>query len=372
MDPVTTSQDAAVPNAAPQSTAQRVAARYGRFARYDVAGYSPVYEAWARAVEDTPEVAARIAGLPEAKRQPNLVFAAVRVVGGDGDRSTASSLDTGFFLDTVRNHWDAVERIVRTRSTQTNEAARCGVLLPFLARIARQEDRPLALLEVGHSAGVCLHPDQYAYRYSVAGRTPAAGPISPVPGPSKRPDGPSRVHLTTDLRGDLRGLPPVPASVPEIAWRGGIDLNPLDPTDPDDRAWLRTLVWPEHTDRRRRLDAALDVAAVGIDTGQVDVRTGDLLEELPAMLQRIPDGIVPVVLHSAVLAYVPGDRRAAFVDDMRTRVAAGELHWISNEGVKVVDHPGRPDLVTPEFLLAVDGVPQAFAHQHGAYLRSLS
>ena len=50
---------------------------------------------------------------------------------------------------------------VLARATQTNEAGRCAVLLPFLAELPQ----PLALLEVGASAGLCLLPDRYSYRY---------------------------------------------------------------------------------------------------------------------------------------------------------------------------------------------------------------
>ena len=42
------------------------------------------------------------------------------------------------------------------RSTQTNEAGRCAALLPVLALLPQ----PLALLEVGTSAGLCLFPDR--------------------------------------------------------------------------------------------------------------------------------------------------------------------------------------------------------------------
>jgi hypothetical protein len=45
------------------------------------------------------------------------------------------------------------------QSTQTNEPGRCAALLPMLARLPE----PLALLEVGASAGLCLLPDFYTY-----------------------------------------------------------------------------------------------------------------------------------------------------------------------------------------------------------------
>ena len=53
-----------------------------------------------------------------------------------------------------------------SRATQTNEPARCAVLLPVLARLPQ----PLALLEVGASAGLCLLPDHYGYDYGAAER----------------------------------------------------------------------------------------------------------------------------------------------------------------------------------------------------------
>ena len=53
----------------------------------------------------------------------------------------------------------------------------------------------------------------------------------------------------------------LPDRLPEVAWRGGIDLNPLDVTDGDDMAWLTNLVWPEHDDRRGGCRRAIEIAA---------------------------------------------------------------------------------------------------------------
>jgi hypothetical protein len=65
---------------------------------------------------------------------------------------------------------------VSNRTTQTDEAGRCAVLLAGLAQ-------PLALLEVGASAGLCLYPDRYAYRYGehAVGTGEAAASRPPVP-----------------------------------------------------------------------------------------------------------------------------------------------------------------------------------------------
>ncbi|MFE4537493.1 DUF2332 family protein [Streptomyces scopuliridis] len=60
-----------------------------------------------------------------------------------------------------------------SRRTQTNEPGRCATLLPALAAL----DGPLALIEVGASAGLCLHVDRYSYDYGhthLTGRDPQA------------------------------------------------------------------------------------------------------------------------------------------------------------------------------------------------------
>ena len=51
-----------------------------------------------------------------------------------------------------------------THRTQTNEPGRCATLLPLLASLPQ----PLALVEVGASAGLCLYPDKYSYRYATS------------------------------------------------------------------------------------------------------------------------------------------------------------------------------------------------------------
>lgn len=130
---------------------------------------------------------------------------------------------------------------VLTRSTQTNEPRRLATLMPVFAEIAKQSGGPLALVEVGASAGLCLYPDRYSYQWARAGALIAPG--------------------TPILRCDVAGEMPVPDEGPEIAWRGGSDLNPLDVTDESSMRWLQTLVWPEQAGRRELLAAAAAVAS---------------------------------------------------------------------------------------------------------------
>jgi hypothetical protein len=239
------------------------------------------------------------------------------------------------FLD----RWDDVHRTILSRSTQTNEAARCAVLLPFLAALPQ----PLALLEVGASAGLCLLPDRYSYRYDDGTHLdPEAGPSEVV----------IQCHLGADV--------PSPRALPQVAWRAGIDLSPVDIHDPGSCEWLETLIWPGQHDRRDRLRAALGIAR----RDPPRVVSGDLNEVLPALAAEAPPDATLIVFHTAVLAYLAAEARDRFVDQVR--VLPG--HWISNEGRSVLPMlrlPGPCPDDEGRFILAVDGRPRAMTDPHG-------
>jgi hypothetical protein len=154
--------------------------------------------------------------------------------------------------------------------------------------------------------------------------------------------------------------------VPQVVWRAGVDLNPLDPADPGTAAWLETLIWPEHEHRRRRLAAALRLAA----TAGVRIDRGDLLGHLAALVAEAPAGATPVILHSATLAYLaPEDRAAA-----ATAITSSGARRISFEGRGVVT-PARdlPGPVTPDtlFVATLDQEPFALANGHGSTMTLL-
>jgi hypothetical protein len=165
------------------------------------------------------------------------------------------------------------------------------------------------------------------------------------------------VHLSCTTSGPV----PVPDRLPEVAARIGIDLNPLDVTDPADRAWLRALVWPGPVEEERlqRLDAAASVAAQDPPT----LLAGDLVERLPDALALVPDGATPVVLHTAVLPYVGSDHRAAFVELVRSL----PVRWVAQEGAGMVPGTGQPypGGWGPYFVLSLDGRPLAHTAPHG-------
>ncbi|KAB2689319.1 DUF2332 domain-containing protein [Brucella pseudogrignonensis] len=318
-----------------------LASRYHRFAVREACGRSPLYEHLAMSISEDAEVLGLISALPQPKQQPNLLLAVYRHLFGVPSNYSE-------FKRVLLKRFDAVRSIILRRSTQTNEPGRCALLLPVLAKLPQ----PLALLEVGASAGLCLFPDRYGYEY---------------PSRSLRPWGEDNSYPVFPCKAAANIQ--LPETLPQIVWRAGLDLNPLDAGDKDEAAWLETLIWPEQVERRHRLRLALGIVAAERPT----IVKGDLLgPEFAALCLQAPQDATLVVFHTAVLAYVSnnGDRMG-FAD----QVSALSDIWICNEAPGVMPHFGFSSADAPSpgaFLLSVNNQPTAWTDPHGAWIETIT
>jgi len=312
---------------------QDLADRYLQFARNEARGVSPTYERYAHSTAENSALLDHLLELPNGKQQPNLLFAATRHAVGLPDAD-------GDFAKHALAAWGEVRPVILSRSTQTNEPGRCACLLPALAQI----NEPLALIEVGAAAGLCLFPDRYGYDY---GRAHLAAPDQSAP------VFPCKASMQT----------PIPLSHPDIAWRAGLDLNPLDVGNEEDMKWLKTLVWPEQTDRSARVDAAIAVAR----RDPPHIVAGDLLEETEALALQAPAGSHLVIFHTAVLNYVTPDVRKEFATLVKDLGAT----WLANEGARILPNVVSATVLEdrPEaFVLSSDGRAIARTGPHGQFI----
>jgi hypothetical protein len=310
-----------------------IAREYRTFARLEARDRSPAYESLAEAVADDATVIEFISSLPPAKRQPQLVFAAARYALG-------APAGIGQLRALVTESPAELTHLILTRRTQTNEPARCAVLLPALARLPQ----PIALIEVGASAGLTLLADRYSYDYAghfLPGRDPGA----------------------PTFRCDPRGPVPLPSRLPEIAWRAGLDLNPLDVMSEDDVRWLSCLVWPGEGDRAQQLTAAIATAR----RDPPAVHRGDLLSDLPALASQVPEGLHLVVYNCSVLYQVTPDERERFAATVRALNAS----WLASEEPGMVAGTNRFSLDELQCVLTLDGHAIGRADGHGAWLQWL-
>lgn len=311
--------------------------RYARFAEHEAPGRSDLYVEWADGVARDPALAAILARIPENRRQPPLVFAVTRMLG-------SGLVGVEEWREFVIAHADEVVAECTARRLQTNEPLRLAPLLPVLAEI----QGPIALLEVGASAGLCLYPDRYSYRV-----VDSSGQLRQALDPE---GGPSAVVLQSVVDGDLP-----PLALPEVVWRAGIDLTPLDARDERDRRWLRGLVWPGEEGRAERVDAALEIAA----SDPPLLVAGDAIDRLDALAAQAPRDATLVVTTPGVLVHIPRAARSALVE----RIRGLDARWITIDPPALIDvwEPPVDAADWPGFVVALDGSVRACADPLGRW-----
>lgn len=214
---------------------------------------------------------------------------------------------------------EEMRRLITTQRVQTNEVGRCACLLPAFSLVAQHgAGRPLALVEIGASAGLHQLWDRYAYDYGAAG---FAG------------DQASPVRLRCEARGD--GRLPLPERLPAVSYRVGLDLTPIDVRDVDAVRWLRALIWPEHLDRMRALDAAVALAR----QHPPRLIAGDAAETLPALLAEVPGDATLCVYHSYALNQMPAAVRERILQHITAAGRERDVYRVSQEWYAQDDNP---------------------------------
>lgn len=167
---------------------------------------------------------------------------------------------------------------------QTNEVRRAGPLLAVASWLAaRFAGRPLRLSELGASAGLNLMFDRFALDL----------PDLSLGDPR------SALRLTPDWQGRL---PPVAPII--VTDRRGVDLNPLDPANPDHALRLLAYLWPDQPDRIARTSAAIAMASAPVDRD-------DAAPWLAARLADPLPGAIHLVYHTVAWQYFPAATQAA-------------------------------------------------------------
>jgi len=297
--------------------------RFERFARREC-HVSPLYERLALGIAGDPELLAIAARAKPGQPVPNLFLAAVHFLLltrpqhplaalypslSPGSSAAADPYPSfrGFCLE----HPEEILGLISTHLVQTNEVRRCGCLLPAFAHVAQQtKGRPLALVEIGASAGLNLLWDRYGYDYGTGRRY--GNPRSPV-------------QIGCTLLGNQQ--PMLPVVLPAVATRLGLDLNPIDVRDPAAALWLRALVWPDEVGRVGMLQQAMQVA----QHDPPRLLAGNALDLLPEVLATVPADQTLCVFHTHTINQFPPEARRRLSALLAEHVAGQDLYRISIE-----------------------------------------
>ena len=169
------------------------------------------------------------------------------------------------------------------------------------------------------------------------------------------------------------GDPPIADRLPAFVQRVGIDLSPIDLSDPADARWLLACVWPD-TGRAERVEASIRLVQQDPPT----VVAGRANAVLPSVLADLPADATAIVMTTWAFGYFSMDERAEFVDLLHAESRRRPIAWVSAEGAGTVEalaDLGPGDSSGPDVLGALlfdDGVSTAhllaYAHPHGNWI----
>ncbi|WP_240507999.1 DUF2332 domain-containing protein [Virgibacillus indicus] len=272
--------------------------RFKAFAEKECAGSSELYEHLSLKIAEDNELLELSSYVREGQPVPNLLLAAIHYLLLKGTvhklrdyypnlTERPKSLKNSFpnFKDFCSSHRDQIIPILGEKIVQTNEVKRCGYLYPVFSYIYEKVQKPLALIEIGTSAGLQLLWDKYAYSYN----------SDEIYG-----DKQSTVHIKSEIKGKNRQLS---KNIPLVTDRYGLDLHINDLSNAEDSLWLNSLIWPEHKERRTLFTKA--AACVRNNRYKLQFIEGDGVEKLPGLAEEIPDASAICIYHTHVANQMP-------------------------------------------------------------------
>ena len=267
------------------------------------------------------------------KRQPapNMLFAAVQYLllnGAEHPLTAHYPIISGverpmqpafpLFRDFCLEHREEILELLGTRATQTNVVRRCTCLLPAFSIVSREAGgAPLALIDLGASAGLNLNFDRYGYRYQRGGAEVL-----------RWGEADARVGLEAELLGV--GTPDLARSI-DVVRRVGVDTNPIDLRDHDQLTWLRALIWPEHVERHQRLVEA----AAELERQPIELLRGDGAELLPRLIADVPSDAALVVYATVAPYQFSRDARRKVEEALAAASQTRELWFVTLDGVDI-------------------------------------
>ena len=273
-------------------TIEMLSQRFTNFAENECKGSSELYEFLASEIAKDEELLEICNNARSGQPVPNLIFGAVQFLLLKGKEHRVKEFYPSLvinpldhkesfesFKDFCLLNKDEIIHIIQTKLVQTNEVRRCGYLYPVFSYVYAKTKKPLALIEIGTSAGLQLLWDQYSYTYNT---NEVFGNID------------STLNITSESKNDR--TPFLRGTSPPVTTRVGIDLNPVDLNDEEEKLWLKSLIWPEHIERQTMFENA----AENMKGNPIQLVKGDGIALLKQFVENVPFDNTVCIYHTHV------------------------------------------------------------------------
>jgi hypothetical protein len=283
--------------------------RFKNFAKRECRGSSELYEYLSLKIAEDDEMLELSSYAREGQPVPNLFLGTVHYLLLKGKEhnlkeyyqsivESPRGIEDSFahFKDFCQLYREEIISILKSKLVQTNEVRRCAYLYPSFCFIYNKVKKPLSLIEIGTSAGLQLLWDKYCYSY---GNNEVYG--------NKH----SNVHITAEIKGD--NIPSFLLNSPPIASRVGLDLHINDLANSEDYLWLKSLIWPEHQERRELFENAANL----FYKNPVKLIEGDGIALLADVVEQIPENTTICIFHTHVANQIPEDSKYELIEKIK-------------------------------------------------------
>ncbi|MFA1822026.1 DUF2332 domain-containing protein [Virgibacillus oceani] len=300
----------------------RLSKNFKVFAEHECKGSSELYEFLSLKIAEDNEILELASHARAGQPIPNIMFGAVHYLLLKGKahylrefypsiakepRNTVDSYV--YFKDFCEQYTDEIISILENKLVQTNEVRRCAYLFPIFNYIYDIVKKPLALIELGTSAGLQLLWDKYSYSYETDEVYGEKG---------------SKVHITSEIKGE--NMPILQGTAPPVASRIGVDLHTVDLTNNEDSLWLNALIWPEHNERRELFTKA----AACVKDNPIILIEGDGVEMLQGLTKNVSKDYAVCVFHTHVANQMSSNQKKTLLEQVSTIGADREVFHLYN------------------------------------------
>ena len=285
---------------------ERLSTIFTSFAENECKGSSELYEYLALKIAKDNELLDLCTYARQGQPVPNLLFGAAHFLLLKGNEHKLKEFYPSlisnpkppigsfeYFKDFCLLNINKIIQILQTKLVQTNEVRRCGYLYPIFSFIYEKTKKPLALIEIGTSAGLQLLWDKYSYTIN---KNDLVGNLD------------STLQISTECIGDE--LPFLKPTSPPVSTRIGIDLNLVDLTNEKELLWLKALIWPEHKERLTLFEQAANYVV----DAPIQFVEGDGVTLLKTFVDKIAMDQSICIYHTHVANQMPIETRKSLLN----------------------------------------------------------
>jgi hypothetical protein len=210
------------------------------------------------------------------------------------------------FQDFCDQHWERIIELGSSREVQINKVSRCALFLPlFAVAFERGGRQPLALIEVGSSAGFGLLWQHLGYDYGLRG--------------VGAEDAPLMLHCRVFGGRQIW----IPRELPPVASQVGLELNPFDLTADEDAHWLIAFTAPNDFLKQQQVRRAIALAR----RSSPAIRPGCVLDTLENAFHEVPADATCVIFHSLTTHHLQEQAKFERYQDLLRRLSRERMFF---------------------------------------------